>query len=106
MTVQSKSIAKRPNTETPWLPIDRTENSWYMTNQHFTDVWYEQGRLLSSHNIYNEDQLTVTTIREFIDIEALIDFQNDDMLTEVRLQRDTYLEQAGIEVISTEIIES
>jgi hypothetical protein len=106
MTVQLKSIAKRPNTETPWISVDHTENSWYMTNQHYIDVWHEQGRLLSTSNIYSEDQLTVTTTREFIDIAALEDFHNDTILTEIRLQRDTYLEQAGIEIISTEIIES
>jgi hypothetical protein len=94
------SILKRPNIETPWVPTSRTENSWIANNQHYIDVWLDKGRLLSNSSTYSEDQLTVTTTKVFIDMEAVIDWNDDTILTEIRLERDAYFVQSGMEIIS------
>jgi hypothetical protein len=100
MVIQLISSAKRPNIETPWVPEDLTGKGWYNNEQHFLDVWHEKGRLLSVTVTLSEDKLTATVVREFADWQALDDFISDPDLNQVRVKRNAYNDQVGIETLS------
>ena len=102
MTVQLISTVKRPNTETPWVPSELIGIGWDMSDQQFLDTWHEKGRLLSTSITISEDQLTVTMVREFLDWQSLDDFTSDANLNTTRLQRNTYNDQVGIQIINIE----
>jgi len=103
MAIQLISVAKRPNAETPWIPAElNIDRGWYINDQHYIDTWHEKGRMLSSSTTYSDDQLTLTLIREFSDWQALDDFISDTDLTDVRLKRNAYHEQMGIEIVNIE----
>jgi hypothetical protein len=101
MTVQATSVQTRPDTNTSWKPPGFV--GWYLSDQYFLDTWYEKGRLLS-HTL-TESELSITSVRTFIDWEAFYDFVSDPSLQETRDKRDAYNALHGIVLISTENIE-
>lgn len=105
MTIQILATIQRPNLDVPWTPFGN-DYQWYMSNQYFLETWHEKGRLLSITNTHSDDDLTVNTVIQFSDWEALDDYISDTTLnTEIRTPRQNYFATAGIEITNLETIE-
>jgi len=104
MTVKLLSTVQRPNIDVPWSPFGN-DYRWYMNNQYFVDTWHEKGRLLSMTHT-NNDGITINSVMEFSDWQALNDFIEDTTLNEeIRTPRTTYFTTSGIEITNLETVE-
>ena len=101
MAIQLITTSTRPSKDVPWTNTP-DGLGWYANDTYYKENWQNSGRILSITNTFSDDGLSVTSIREFSDWQALDDFISDVNLTDVRLKRNSYSEQVGIDTINIE----
>jgi hypothetical protein len=87
-------IYKRPNTTVSWWVDMIPQNVKDRMKSNFIDTGY----LLSEEFIYSDDGLTLTWKQEWSDQQGVMgQFINDEVLSQWRVDRETYCQENGIE---------
>lgn len=97
-TVTLTNIEKRPTSDVMFYNMSPAELEYRMT------TFIKSGKILYSKSDVSDDKLTRTLIIIFVNNDALIEYRNNEIISDFRERKASYNNSVGIEY-TVEIVE-